>query len=259
MTMPSSFRSGRSKNAWWMVNHEFETALEALGLNQQETLERWIDYGQEATRASTGRGRTQLLELPGREENLILRRTLHGGVLGPLWRGYLGSFKRIQRELEVTSSLQHAGAAVPCPALGIAIASGPLWRASMATVYIPATVTALDFLSEAQGDAKRMHPMASAVGEALGYFHGCGGRHADLHAGNILVREEEEQARAWIIDLDKAEFDGSRGARRPAELKRLAHSLEKRNRLASVDREIRSCFRNAYETGLEAGLDQTSR
>jgi len=240
-----------------MVNRDFEPALEALGLNQQETLENWVEYGQEATQATTGRGRTQLLALPDREETLILRRTLHGGVLGPLWRGHLGSFKRIQKELEVTSGLRQAGAAVPCPVLGIAIASGPLWRASIATVYIPNTLTALDFLSEAEGDTERIRLAASAIGKTLGHFHGCGGRHADLHAGNILVREEGKQTQAWIIDLDKAQFDDSRGARRPTELDRLAQSLEKRNRLASMDKEIRSCFTKAYETGLESGLDQT--
>ena len=259
MSPPPSFHTGRSQNLWWMVNREFESSLEALGLHQQETLERWIEYGQEATRATSGRGQTQILELPDREENLILRRTLHGGWLGPFWRGRLGSFKRIQRELEVTSRLRHAGASVPCPALGIAMASGPLWRASMATVYIPDTVTALDFLSEAQGDAERMLRVASATGETLGHFHGCGGQHADLHAGNILVREEGTQVQAWVIDLDKAQFDDARGAARPTELKRLAHSLEKRNRLESMGSEIRSCFREAYKTGLQAGLSQGER
>ncbi|MEE3326116.1 MAG: lipopolysaccharide kinase InaA family protein [Myxococcota bacterium] len=239
-----------------MVNRDFESPLEDLGLNQPRTLEAWIEYGREATEATTGRGRTRILSLPGREEDLILRRTLHGGLLGPLWRGHLGSFKRIQQELEVTSRLHGAGVAVPCPVLGIAIASGPLWRASIATVHIPETWTALDLLSEAKGDAERLHRMAWAVGETLGQFHGCGGRHADLHAGNILVREEEEQTRAWVIDLDKARFDEAGGTRRPTELKRLAHSLEKRKQLALIDRKIRDQFLEAYEAGLQAGMDR---
>ncbi|MEE3328221.1 MAG: lipopolysaccharide kinase InaA family protein [Myxococcota bacterium] len=254
MSAAPVFTTGRRPNLWWMVNDDFMAPLEAMGLSQPETVSAWIRHGSEASRASSGRGRTQILSLPGRTEDLILRRTLHGGVLGPLWRGRLGSLKRIQRELEVTSSLQRAGAAVPCPALGIAVASGPLWLASIATVYIPDTVTSLDWLSLAHADTERTNRVAKSVGEALGYFHGCGGQHADLHAGNILVCEETERVRAWIIDLDKARFDEAKGGRRTAELKRLAHSLEKREWLQTIGQETRSCFTQAYEAGLEMGL-----
>lgn len=247
------FKTARREALWWMVNSEFESELEKLGLGQHEIVEDWIDHGRAAPRSVTGRGRTQLLELPESKKKLILRRTLHGGALAPLWRGYLAGTQRLRRELEVTSTLLQAGAAVPCPVLGVAIASGPLWRASLATVHIPNTCTGLEWLMSGPREPERTRRCAQAVGEALGRFHACGGQHADLHAGNILLREGDGDARAWIIDLDKARCNMFPVTPRHNELNRLARSLEKRGVLDSIDHSTREIFIEAYKTALKTG------
>src|SRR5262249_18956366 len=45
---------------------------------------------------------------------------------------------------------------------------------------------------------------AAAAGRALRRFHDLGGRHRDLHAGNLLLRETEACAEALLVDLDRA-------------------------------------------------------
>ena len=259
MSVKPAFSRGRSGNLWWMVDRDFETPLRELGWPARETAKAWIESGSPASAASTGRGQTRLLDLPQMPGQLILRRTLHGGILGPLWRGHLGSPGRIQRELEVTRALNEAGAQVPCAVLGIAMQSGPLWRASIATLYIPDTVTGLDWLVSTPAEGERRQRVAASVGESLGYFHGCGGQHADLHIGNILIREEDDRVRSWVIDLDKARFDPSRAGPRPTELRRLARSLEKRSGLPAVKPETRDSFSHGYQTGLAKGLDRARR
>ena len=245
------FKTVRRKRLWWMVNSEFESELNELGLGQPDIIEDWIDHGRIASGSVTGRGRTRLLELPGSKEKLLLRRTLHGGALGPFWRGYLAGTRRLRQELEVTSVLLQAGAAVPCPVLGVAIASGPLWRASLATIHIPGTCTGLEWLMSGPREPEQTRRCARAVGEALGRFHACGGQHADLHAGNILIREEANKARAWIIDLDKARCNVFLKGPRQNELKRLARSLDKRGVLNSIDRSAREIFMEAYNAALK--------
>jgi tRNA A-37 threonylcarbamoyl transferase component Bud32 len=102
-------------------------------------------------------------------------------------------------------------------------------------------------------EPERTRRCAHAVGEALGRFHACGGQHADLHAGNILLRDGDGDGdtRAWVIDLDKARCNMFPVVPRHSELNRLARSLEKRGVLDSIDHSMREIFIEAYKTALK--------
>ncbi|MFP6639867.1 MAG: lipopolysaccharide kinase InaA family protein, partial [Myxococcota bacterium] len=251
MSLAPRFEIYRRGEVWWMVDSEFEPGLNQLGLGQRKVAEAWIRRGHPRSHSNpqTGRGPTTLLEVPGVPERLHLRRTLHGGLLGPLWRGGLAGIARVRREIEVTSRLHEAGAPVPRPVLALAVRSGLLWRASVATVHLDETRTGLQWLASRPDPARRAF-CARAVGEAVGRFHACGGRHADLHAGNILLREHDGHTVAWVIDLDKARMTAASVVPRRRELARLAHSLRKRSLLDSLDGSPRSAFLEAYSDAL---------
>jgi Ser/Thr protein kinase RdoA (MazF antagonist) len=81
-------------------------------------------------------------------------------------------------------------------------------------------------------------------------FHDAGGRHADLHVANLLLRGHPDAPEVLVIDLDKARAEPVPDPRRRMrELARLYRSLHKRRLLGRVDPRSRAAFLQAYLDG----------
>jgi len=208
----------------WRVDAEFAPALEALGWPALAAVE-------EALRGagSQGRSATAILALPGRGERIHLRPVLHGGLLGPLWRGAIWGADRPLAELEATASLRAAGAPVPRPVLVAAHRrAGPLWTAVIGTVHVEGGRDGLAWLAS-RPDPDRLRRGARAAGAAIRRFHDAGGQHADLQPKNLLFREGARTTEVTVIDLDRSRSDAPPdAARRMRELMRLVRGLRKR-------------------------------
>jgi hypothetical protein len=186
---------------------------------------------------------------------VVLRPVLHGGILGPLFGAALLGLRRPLRELERTARLRDAGAPVPRPAFVVGRrAAGPVFTAAVATVEEAGTLDALAFL-QAGPDRGRIARGARAAGRAVRRFHDAGGRHADLHVKNLLLREEAGGPRCLVVDLDRVRVGAAPSpAARMAELMRLYRSLVKRGLVERVGRRGLAAFLGAY-----AGRDRALR
>jgi tRNA A-37 threonylcarbamoyl transferase component Bud32 len=81
-------------------------------------------------------------------------------------------------------------------------------------------------------------------------FHEAGGRHADLHVKNLLLRSRDGELEVFVIDLDKAHAGAPPDARRRMrELARLYRSLLKRGLMERVGEKGRGAFLSAYLAG----------
>jgi 3-deoxy-D-manno-octulosonic acid kinase len=196
---------------------------------------------------AAGRDPTARIEVPGASDSVVLRRLLHGGLLGPLLGGAFLGLGRPLRELTVTATLRRAGAPVPRPALVVGRRLwGPLWRSAVGTLHEPDTVDALAFLQD-RPEPARVLRVCAAVGRAVRRFHDAGGRHADLHVKNLLVRECDDAVQAVVIDLDKARVTpGLTPGERMSQIMRLFRSLLKRGVFPSVGPRGCARFFGAY-------------
>jgi 3-deoxy-D-manno-octulosonic acid kinase len=221
-----------------------------LGLLEPGRLERWLAS---APSAGEGRAATALLSLPGAGQRVVVRRLRHGGWLGPLLaERYLGA-ERAARELELTARLRARGAPVPEPVFALARRRGLCFVHVLATLYEEGAADVLAFLASAP-DPGRIVRAAAACGAALRRFHDAGGRHADLHAKNLLLRETRTGAEAIVIDLDRGGIGSAPApARRARELGRLWRSLVKRGVAEQVGERGTAAFLSAYCAG-ERGL-----
>jgi tRNA A-37 threonylcarbamoyl transferase component Bud32 len=78
-------------------------------------------------------------------------------------------------------------------------------------------------------------------------FHDAGGRHADLHVKNLLLRERGTGYEAILIDLDRARIGiDVTPAERMTEVVRLFRSLLKRGVLSTVGARGCARFLRAY-------------
>ena len=226
--------------------------VRALGLLEPGGLERWLGG---ARSAGEGRAATALVELGSGGPAVVVRRLRHGGVLGA-WLGarYLDA-ERSLRELEVTARLRAAGAPVPEPVLALALRNGVFHLHALATVYEEGAVDALAFLASAPDEA-RVARAAAAFGAAVRRFHDAGGRHADLHVKNLLLRETRAGAEGLVIDLDRGAAGPPPTPRRRArELGRLWRSLVKRDVAGAVGERCVASFFAAYCAGDRALRD----
>jgi 3-deoxy-D-manno-octulosonic acid kinase len=188
------------------------------------------------------------IELPGDAGELALRAIRRGGALGPWLGGALAGPVRPFRELDATARLRAAGAPVPRPLLAIAWRRGLLWHGAVGTVWI-AGRNAADLLAT-RPDSEAVRPRLAAAGRAVRRFHDAGGRHPDLHVGNLLVVAGPEPE-VHVIDLDGARAGAPPDpAARMAELMRLYRSLRKRALLGAIG-GARGCatFLGAYTAG----------
>jgi tRNA A-37 threonylcarbamoyl transferase component Bud32 len=214
----------RGLDGYWLVDAAFAAPLEALGWPAPDAVERAL-----RSDGSTGRAATAILTLPDRAERIHLRPVHHGGLVAPLWRGTLWGFERPATELRVTARLAASGAPVPRPVLVAARrVRGPFWKAVVGTLHAEGARDGMAWLS-ARPQRDALLRGARAAGIAIRRFHDAGGAHADLHAKNLLIREQRDHTGVWVIDLDRARADAPPDpARRMRELMRLVRSLHKR-------------------------------
>lgn len=240
--LPRGFRHRRRGRALLVVSEELEEAALAGGLLEAGALERVF-----ATPAGRGRGPTALLALGDGAPRVHMRRLLHGGLLGPLLGGAFLGLSRPVSELAVTQRLRDAGAPVPSPALVMGQRRlGPLVRCALGTVFEEGTRDAAALLAERPAP-ERLLRAARAAGRAVRRFHDAGGRHADLHVKNLLLRERGGAFECLVIDLDKARIaTDATPAERMAELMRLFRSLVKRDLLTQVGARGCARFFGAY-------------
>jgi 3-deoxy-D-manno-octulosonic acid kinase len=239
---PRGFRHLRRGRVELLVADELESAAVGRGLLEPDALERAF-----VSPAGHGRAPTARLELAPGAPRLHLRRLLHGGLLGPLLGDRFVGLARPISELAVTQRLREAGVPVPRPALLLARRGlGPLRACAVGTVFEEDTLDAAELL-EARPDAPRMLRAAAAAGRSVRRFHDAGGRHADLHVKNLLLRERGESCECVVVDLDKARIASDpTPAERMAELMRLFRSLVKRGLLERVGGRGCARFLSAY-------------
>jgi len=196
----------------------------------------------EAEAGSRGRTLTAIVPLSPGGPRLLFRKLRHGGLFGPLLGAAFFGMRRPLHELEVTALLRDAGAPVPRPALAVGRRRfGPVTESAVATFYEEGTIDALAFL-EAEVSPDEILRLAAAMGQAVRAFHDAGGRHADLHVKNLLVRKHGDRFEVIVIDLDKARVTpGLTPGERMAQIMRLFRSLVKHGLLERVG--ARGCAR----------------
>jgi hypothetical protein len=238
------FETRRTRAAQLVVDAAYADAAESLGLLDPAALAGHLG----AASGGHGRVRTAVVALPG-GERLQLRPVRHGGLLGPLWGPWLLGPGRPLRELHVHATLRARGAPVPRPILVVARRRGPLWSAVFGSLHERDTRDGAALLDAAPTPARLGAAIESAA-RAVRRFHDAGGRHADLHVGNLLFREQDGCSEALVIDLDKADAGTPPdGRRRLRELMRLYRSLVKRGADAEVGARGCARFLRAYCAG----------
>ena len=250
-------REFRTPETRWIVFERYEAAGRSSGLPALGSVETWLRVDSHPLQSGTGRAPTRVESLAGSTERIHIRRSLHGGWLGPLWHGYRGGLGRLRREIRLTAQLRREGAPVPQPAFVVAAQKGLLWRAAFCTVHIEGAIDAIQFLA-ASPEQKTIQQAAAAVGQAIAHVHRFGLIHPDLHLGNIMLRDEGSGFRAWIIDLDGARLTRRLSKRkRSQQLKRLERSLVKWSYIQKIGSRERQAFFQAYASTLAASGDGT--
>lgn len=243
IVLPSEFVIERRGPVWLAAHREFLPGAHALGLLEAGGLEAL--FARERTVAS-GRGALISARLPGGGPELLFRRVLHGGAAGPMLGDRFLSFARPLGELAHTERLRAAGAPVVRAVLAVSERRAGFWRSALATVFEHGARDALAWLRAGPGEAEVL-AFCAAAGRCIRRFHEAGGRHADLHLKNLLVRKREGAPDVLVIDLDRARSGALPSAReRMAELMRLYRSLEKRGLQGRVGAEGVARFLDAY-------------
>ena len=153
-------------------------------------------------------------------------------------------------ESDAPGGLGERGAPVPRPVLAAAHRlAGPLQRAAVATVFEEGSIDALRFLSAAPS-AERVVSACRAAGRAVRRLHDAGGRHRDLHLGNLLLREGDGAVECMVVDLDRARVVASTSPSAwMAEIGRLLRSVVKRGHWLRVGDAGAKAFLDAYTAG----------
>lgn len=240
------------------VDGRFAPALRALLGKTGETS--WIADparcpGAAGRPAGAGRAPSAVIALPGRSERLHLRALRHGGWWAGLWGTRLLGPARGWREIGAAAVLRDRGAPVPRPVCLAARPAHPGWQVAVGQLFVENAVDARSWLGGSR-DERTVVRAARAAGRAVRRFHDCGGRHRDLHLGNLLLRPPpggtggdtlDGPFDVWVVDLDGARADAPPSpARRMGELMRLWRSARKAGLASRLGRRGPAAFFAAY-------------
>lgn len=225
--LPEGFETERAERGTAAVRSSVRDALAELGVFERERL---AELRRSAEPVRSGRGGAVAVPLPTGGGGVIIRHCYRGGLLRGLAgdRHLLGA--RPIDELRVTEAARAAGVPAPEPLAAIIWRRGIGYSGDLVVREIPGATSLEEWLS-AGPDAAQRRLMIGRLAEAFSRLVGAGIYHPDLHAGNVLVREDEDgDLRVYLIDFDRAkQVEGGLSARRRnAMLFRFNRALVKR-------------------------------
>lgn len=176
-----------------------------------------------------GRETAYAISLPGDLTPVVVRHNRHGGALRALTGDLFWSATRAPMELEASLALQSLD--VPTPtvvAYAVYPAGAGFSRCDVLTEEIPES---MDFgrllLETAPSDEDRTRGW-NATRRLLKRLAAAGVRHHDLNVKNILLRRADDGLfAAYVLDVDRVEFDCSRRDAYAGNRARLRRSVEK--------------------------------
>ncbi|NIO11365.1 MAG: phosphotransferase [Deltaproteobacteria bacterium] len=197
-----------------------------------------------------GRGLLRRIAL-SQGEHALVRTYFHGGLLRKITGRYFFTWPaRPFKELVVTESVRERG----IPTLDVLAAVvercwGPVYRGWLVTRELAG---AQDLWSALKSVTQFRHRtlLLQAAAMSVRQMHREGVYHADLNLKNILIRQENEEMKAYLIDFDKArlfprEIPAPRAKRNLNRLLRSARKLDPRGRYFS--KEDWAAFMAFYE------------
>lgn len=211
-------------------------ALAALEKTLREALAGGTFYGyaehHAEARSLTGRGLVYAVPLSS-GDRVVVRRSRHGGLLGPLRDDKFVGATRAPRELELSLKLRMLGVSTPEIVAYATYPAGPMFRrADVVTREVPKSrdlAAALGAMSRT--DSKRA--LISATGKLLASLSIAGARHPDLNLKNVLIADNEfGGVEAYALDVDRVWLDKpGKQSVLEANLRRLSRSAVKWRRL----------------------------
>jgi tRNA A-37 threonylcarbamoyl transferase component Bud32 len=191
--------------------------------------------------AFEGRATAFAIPLPSLPGRVVVRHNRHGGALRRLTGDLFVGATRAPRELDIALRLKRVAVATPTVlAYAIYPAFGTLSRSDVLTEQIGDSLdlgTALLATPAGSPDRDRIW---GAVMRLLRRLAAAGIRHHDLNVKNILIRRADDERAAYVLDVDRIEFDCTRRDAYAGNRARLRRSIEKWRRLRGLtlaDRE----------------------
>ena len=202
-----------------------------------------------------GRGVAWHIAAPGSQAGArwVVRHYRRGGLVARVLHDrYLDSGpRRPVRELIASARARERGVATPEVVAAVAYPVGGWYRADIATLYLPDSRDLAARLFD-DDDVERRRDAMRLAGALMRHAHDAGVVHNDLNLKNILIAGGGADARAWLLDLDRAVVmrDAAAKFERDLMLRRFGRSLrkfekQKRRRLNDGEREA---FAHAYAT-----------
>ncbi|MHC4182364.1 MAG: lipopolysaccharide kinase InaA family protein [Planctomycetota bacterium] len=178
-----------------------------------------------------------------KNEGLVVRDYVHGGLFGKILTDYFWQRLRPLRELSVCE-IANKGHILTIEIVAIVMKNiiGPLYKYKLVSKEVTDTIDLMELLLHSDKNTllAKKRQIISKVAKAVKEMHDVGIYHADLHLKNILVQSGEGGTiNVYIIDLDKSrqleEIDLNK---RRKNILRLDRSFEKFNRNASDRKDL---------------------
>ena len=240
---PSGYRLLRDGKRAILVRNRYEEELRNQGLLNPPGL--W----KRSSPSNHLMGRGDVLLITGKQDEVVVRKYRHGGLLRRLTGDLFFFGARPFQEVAVTEEVKSAG--VPTVEILAAIIDrgwGGWYRGYLITRYLSTATDLISYLDEEPQGERRKAVIAKA-GEAVKRMHQRGIYHADLHLKNFLV--EGKSSKVYLIDFDKSKVFPRLGSpKRMKNLKRLDRSAEKLTRLGlSLTQGDKKTFCRVYTSG----------
>jgi hypothetical protein len=142
----------------------------------------------------------------GNGESVLIRSYRHGGILRALTRGIFATWPpRPFRELTITEELRRRGVpTVEAYAACVHRLRGPFYRGWLVTRELEEAQDLWAAFQSGLADSVGVERVLASVASSLRAIHRQGVYHTDLNLKNILVRDERDGIKGYIIDFDKA-------------------------------------------------------
>jgi hypothetical protein len=192
-----------------------------------QSLYEWA-AAQPDARALGGRVPAYSVLLAGQERRVVIRRSHHGGLLGPLQGDLFLPPTRAPYELLVSHLLAGLGVRTP---LVVAIAVYPvrkiLRRSDVVSLELPGRDLGKALRDSPDEDVRR--GWLDSIAALIRSLTSVGAWHPDLNVGNVLLVENGPRAwDAYVLDIDRLQFaPPSDPTVRDANLDRLERSVRK--------------------------------